>query len=118
MPWFPTSPGTRESGLFPPQAKAATKGVGVVACTRMRRQRMELFDVAAPNYRFVGLERGDEARHDVGNVTAPFLLAVALQPGAADIVLIGTLLVAQVTELNRLHSSVHNHGRSKSRSQA
>src|SRR5262249_24991894 len=112
------SPGTRESGLFPPQAKAATKGVGVVACTRMRRQRMELFDVAAPNYRFVGLERGDEARHDVGNVTAPFLLAVAFQPGPAHVILVSAFLVGQMAELHGLHDSVHNHGRSKSRPEA
>src|SRR5262249_6496082 len=118
MPWFPTSPGTRESGLFPPQAKAATKGVGVVACTRMRRQRMELFDVAAPNRGSVGLERGDEAGHDVGNVTAPFLLAVALQSGAAHVVLIGALLVGQMAELHGLYDAVDYHGRSEPRSKA
>src|SRR5262245_62492583 len=88
----------RESGIRPPQAKAATKGVGVVACARMRRQRMQFLDVASPNHSFVGLERGDEALHDVGNVSAPFLLAVALQPNPADVVLISALLIGQVTE--------------------
>ena len=84
----------------------------------MRRQRMQFLDIAAPNHGFVGLERGDEARHHVGNVTAPFLLAVALQPDPAHVVLIGTLLVRQVTELHGLHDSVHNDGRSKSRPEA
>ena len=84
----------------------------------MRRQHIEFLDVAAPNHGFVGLERGDEARHDVSNVTAPFLPAVALQPDPAHVVLIGTLLVRQVTELHGLHDSVHNQGRSKSRPEA
>ena len=84
----------------------------------MRRQRIEFLDVAAPNHRVVGLERGDEAGHDVGNVTAPFLLAVALQSGTAHVVLIGSLFVGQVTEFHGLHNPVHNQGGSKSRSEA
>src|SRR5262249_26101073 len=87
-------------------------------CARMRRQPIEFPDVAAPNHRIVGLERGDEAGHDVGNVTAPFLLAVALESGTAHVVLIGTLLVGQVTEFHGLHDSVHNQAGSKSRSEA
>ena len=74
----------------------------------MRRQRIEFLDVAAPNHRVVGLERGDEAGHDVGNVTAPFLLAVALQSDTAHVVLIGSLFVGQVTEFHGLHNPVHN----------
>src|SRR6516225_9938607 len=101
-----------------PQPKTAAERVGVVACARMRRQRVEFPDVTAPNHRVVGLERGDEAGHDVGNVTAPFLLAVALQSGTAHIVLIGPLLVRQVTEFHGLHNPVHNQGGSKSRSEA
>src|SRR5262249_19411045 len=117
-PWFRASPGVRESAFFSPQAEAAAEGVGVVACARMRRQRMEFLDVAAPNHGFVGLERGDEALHDVVNVTAPFLLAVALQPAPTHVALIGALLVGQVTELHRLYDAVHNHGRSKPCSEA
>src|SRR5262249_27769603 len=117
-PWFRASHCVRESALFTPQAESAAKGVGIVAGARMGRQRMELLDVAAPNHGFVGLERGDEALHDVGNLSAPFLLAVALQSGPAHVVLIGTLLVGQVTELHGLHDPVHNHGRSKSGSEA
>src|SRR5262249_56188533 len=94
--------------------KAGGEGVGGVGWARMRRQRVEFPDVTAPNHGFVGLERGDEAGRDVGNVTAPFLLAVALQPDPAHVVLVGTLLIRQVTELHGLHDSVHNHRRSKS----
>jgi hypothetical protein len=46
----------------------------------MRRQCIKLLDVASPDHGFVGLERGDEAPHHIEDVTAPFLLAVALQP--------------------------------------
>ena len=34
----------------------------------MRRQLIELINVSSTNHRFVGLERGDEARYDVSNV--------------------------------------------------
>src|SRR5262245_27212915 len=88
-----TSPAARKSVLVSPQPKSAAERIGVVASARMRRQRFELPDVASPNYRIVGLQRGDEARHDVGNVASPFLLAVAFQSSTADIVLIGALLV-------------------------
>src|SRR5262249_59062666 len=67
---------------------------------------------------FVGFERGDEACHDVDNVTAPFLLAVALQSGPAHVVLIGALLVGQMAELNGLYDAVDYHGRSEPRSKA
>ena len=46
----------------------------------MRRQLIELSNVSSTNHGFVGLERGDEERHDVGNVTAPLLLAVRSNP--------------------------------------
>ena len=108
----------RASVLFFPQPKSAAEGIGVVACARMRRQRFELPDVAAPDHGIVGLQRGDEACHDVGNVTPPFLLAVAFQSGPADVVLIGALLVGQVTELHGLHDALDDHGRSKPGSEA
>src|SRR5262245_63700669 len=101
-----------------PQPKTAAERVGVLACARMRRQRIEFLDVAAPNHRIVGFERGDEAGHDVGNVTAPFLLAMALQSGAAHVVLIGALLVGQMAELHGLYDAVDYHGRSEPRSKA
>src|ERR1700730_9358455 len=58
--------------LFP-QPKSAAKGIGVIARATKRRQRFELLDVASPEHRVVGLERRNEASHDVGNVTTPFL---------------------------------------------
>src|SRR5262249_57208984 len=106
----------RESALFPPQAESSAEGIGIVACATMRRQRMELLDVAAPNHGFVGLKRGDEACHDVGNMTAPFLLAVALQSAPAHVVLIGALLVGQMPELPGLYDPAHPHPPSQPRS--
>src|SRR5262245_44425874 len=116
-PSFRTAPGVRKA-LFPPQPEAAPERIGVVAGARMRRQRSEFLDVASANHGIVGLERGDEARHDVGNVTPPLLLAVAVQAGHADIVLIDALLVGQVTKLHGLHDAVDNHGRAESGSEA
>src|SRR5271166_5987220 len=102
---------------FSPQPKSAAEGICVVACATVRRQCVELPDVASPNHGFVGLERGDESRNYVRNMTPPFLLAVAFQSGAADIVLIGALLVGEVTELHGLHDAVDDHRRSKPRSE-
>src|SRR3984893_2257079 len=76
----------------------------------MRRARVELLDVASPQHCSVGLQGRDEACHDVGNVTLPFLLAVAFQSGSADIVLIGALLERQVSEFYGLDNAVDNHG--------
>src|SRR6202023_220325 len=101
-----------ERSLFP-QPKSAAKGIGVIACATMRRQRFKHLDVSSPEHRVVGLPRRNQASHHAGNVTPPFLLAVALQSRPAYIVLIGALLVGQVTELHGLHDAVDNHGRSK-----
>src|SRR6202035_5371036 len=106
-----------ERCLFP-QPKSAAKGIGVIACATTRRQRFELLDVASPEHRVVGLQSRNQASHDVGNVTPPFLLAVALQSCPADIVLIGALLVGQVTEFHGFHDAVDNDGRSKPGSEA
>jgi hypothetical protein len=75
-----------------PQSKPAAEGVGVVARASVRRKRRKLPDFAASDHRFVRFERGDEPCHDVGDVPPPLLLAVPLQAGIADIVLIGALL--------------------------
>src|SRR5215467_6992134 len=87
---------------FWPQSKPAAEGVGIVARTNMRRKRRELPHVAASDHRFIGLERGDEPCHDVGDVPPPLPLAVPFQPGAPDIVFIGALFVGQVTEFHGL----------------
>src|SRR3974377_1254578 len=91
--WFRTTPGARESSVLLPQPKPATEGVCIVAGARVRRQRIKFFDVASADHDVVGLERGKEARHNVGNVTTPLLLPVALQSGLAHIVLIRAFLV-------------------------
>src|SRR5262249_24882225 len=116
-PSLQTSFGVRERTSLP-QPKSAEKRIGIVACTRMWRKRLELADVAAANNDVIGLERRNQPRHDVGDVTTPFLLAVALQAGTPHVVLEGGLLVGQMAELHRLHDAIDDHGRSKSRSQS
>src|SRR5262249_48101221 len=103
---------TRRSVWFRywPQSKPAAEGVGIVARTSVRRKRRELPHVAASDHRFVGLERGDEPCHNVGDVPPPLLLAVPFQSGVPHIVLIGALLVGQVTEFHGLDNAVDDHG--------
>src|SRR5262245_24005034 len=84
----------------------------------MRRQGLELLDVASSEHRVVGFERRNESCHDVGNITPPFLLAMALKSGAADIVLIGALLVGQMSKLHGLHDAVDDECRPKPGSEA
>src|SRR3977135_2725587 len=106
-----------ERSLFP-QPISAAKGIGVIACATTRRQRFELLGVASSEHRVVGLQRSNEAGPDVGYITPPLLLAVALQSRPAYIVLIGALLVGQVTEIHGLHDAVDDDGRSKPSSEA
>src|SRR5215831_13234036 len=96
-----------------PQPKSTTKRVVVIAWAGTRWQRIEPLDIAAADHGVVGLEGGNQASHDVANVEAPFLLAVALESAPTHIVLIRALLVGQVTKLHGLHDAVHNHRRSK-----
>src|SRR5262249_52747745 len=96
-----------------PQPKSTTKRIVVIACARARRQRIELLDIAAADHSVVGLEYGNQASYDIGNVAAPFLLSVALESTPTHVILIGALLVGQVTKLYGLHDAVYNHRRSK-----
>src|SRR5262249_58885729 len=82
--WFRRQARVCASAL--PQPKSASEGIIVVAGARTGRQRVEFFDVASPNDRIVGLECGNEACHDIGDVAAPLLLAVLLQPAPAHVV--------------------------------
>src|SRR5262249_29010784 len=115
--WFRTPPGARESSVLPPQPKSAAKGIVVISCASVRRQRLQLTDVASSEHRVFWFKRRDESGDDVGNITPTFLLAAAVQSGFADIVLVSALLVGQVTELHRLHDAIDDHGRSEPRSQ-
>src|SRR5256886_9155295 len=60
-----------------------------------------------------GLQRSDQMRDDIEHVTAPFLLAVTLEPLPTHIVLIDAFLVRQVAELHGLDDAVYDHGRSE-----
>ena len=101
-----------------PQLKSATKGVGVIARSTMRRQSFELLHIAPAEHGFVGLQRRDETRHNVGDVAPPPLLAVAHQSRPAHIILVGALLVRQMAKLHRLNDAVDDDGRSKPGSKA
>src|SRR5215469_5854188 len=102
--------GASPAPLLIPHAKAPAEGILVVAGTAMRRQHLELLDVAAADHGVVGLEGRDQALHDVGNVDAPLLLAMAFQSGLADVILVGVLSVGQMTELHGLDDALDDHG--------
>jgi len=53
-----------------PQPKSTTKRIVVIACAGARRQRIELLDIAAADHSVVGLEYGNQASYDIGNVAA------------------------------------------------
>src|SRR3974390_2884319 len=75
-------------------------------------------DVTSSEHCVFGLQRRDEAGHDVGNIAPPFLLAATFQSRFPDIILIGALLVGQMTKLHGLNNAVNNHGRSEPGSEA
>src|SRR5262249_55623007 len=70
------SRGRADPASLVPHAKPATERIGIVAGPAMRRQRLELLDVASPDHGLVGLERRDQAFDHVGNVATPLLLAM------------------------------------------
>src|ERR1700741_4194256 len=115
-PWFRASAGVRLRAL--PEPKSAAESVIVIAGAGMGRQRIQHFDVAAPDHGVVGLQRSDEMRDDIEYVTAPFLLAVTLEPVPTHIVLIDAFLVRQVAELHGLDDAVYDHGPPKAGSEA
>src|SRR6516225_5486868 len=51
----------RNKAVFCPQPKTTAERIGVVAGARARRQRGELFYVASPEHRLIGLQRRDES---------------------------------------------------------
>ena len=67
-------------------------------------------DVASSEHCVFGFQRRDEAGHHIGNIAPPFLLAAAFQSRFADIILLGALLVWQMTKLHGLNNAVNNHG--------
>src|SRR5262249_20354611 len=73
-----TRAGAREGSVLLPQPKSAAKGIVIVSSASVRRQRLQLTDVASTDHDGIGLERGKEACHNVGNVAPPFLLAAAV----------------------------------------
>src|SRR6516165_3096810 len=101
-----------------PQAKTTEKSVGIVARAAPRGQSAKLPDVAAADHRIIGPQRRPETFDDVSHMTSPFFVAVALQAVAADIVLVGALLVRQMADLHRLYCAPHDQGGAKARSQA
>src|SRR5262249_23067062 len=100
----------RASAMSLPQSKSATEGICIAAKARVRRQPIQLSGVTSADHGVLRLERGDQPRHDIGDMTTPLLLAVALQTGPAHVVLKGALLVGKVSELHGLHDAVDDQG--------
>src|SRR3974390_3416327 len=87
--------------IIRPQAEATEKSVSIFARAVPRRQRVKLAEVAAAEHHVIGSQRRPETFDDVGHMTSPFLLAVALQALAADIIFIGAFLVRQMADFTR-----------------
>src|SRR6266581_1170521 len=96
------------AGLIP-EPQAAEEGVAVFG---------ELPGVAAADQDVVGGERGGEARNDVGDLPAPFLLAQAFEAAQADVILVGRLLVRQVAQFHRLDDAFDDHRRTEAGTEA
>src|SRR4030095_3041107 len=100
------------------QAKAPDERVGVVAGPTPRWQCLQLVDVAAPEDDLLGLERGDQPRYDVLDVTSPLREAVRLQAAQSHVVLERSISVRQMAQLHRLHDALDDEGRAEACSQA
>jgi hypothetical protein len=74
----------REHSGSCPQAKSAEKRVGIFARATPPRQCADVVDVASSKHRFVRPQGRYEALDDVGHVTPPLLLTVALQAGTSE----------------------------------
>ena len=66
-------------------------------------------NVAAAQHHVVGLKGGDQAFHNVSDITPPLLLAVLFQSSNANVVFEGGLLIGQVSQFHRLNSPIHDH---------
>src|SRR3974377_1973563 len=94
--------------IIRPQAEATEKSVSIFARPPPRRQAVKFLDVAASDHRVIGSQRRPETFDDVGHMTSPFLLAVALQAVAADIIFVGPFLVRQMADLHRLQQTLYD----------
>ena len=90
-----------------PQSKSATEGICITANASVRRRPIQLSGVASADHGVLGFERRDQPRHDIGDMTAPLLLAVT---GPAHVVFKGARLVGKVSEFHGLHDAVDDQG--------
>src|SRR4029077_2231211 len=81
MPSFPRT-------ALLPQAKTPEKRVGVVAASGVRRQVLQVRDVASAQQDVIGQQRLAKAVHDRLHHGAPFLVSQALAPLLAQIVFV------------------------------
>src|SRR5207253_2136218 len=103
---------------FFPKAKSPNECVGVVDRAATRRQLFQLLDVASTEDDFVRFDRSNQALHDIGHITSPFLLAVLFQSSNPDVIFKGGLLIRQVAQLHWFDDAIDNQGGSKTGSQA
>src|SRR5207244_4276120 len=97
-----------------PEAEATEEGVLVVAEPGSRWKLLELRRVSTADHDLVRLERCTEACDHVQNVRPPALLASALEPSYADVILgCVPLLVREVSELHGLEHALDDEGRAE-----
>src|SRR5262245_53455695 len=85
-----------------PQPKAAEESLVVVSCATAQRQNLEFLDVPTADHGVLGLQRVDQALHDIDDMPPPLLLAVAFQTSQSEVVLVSALPIGQVSEFHRL----------------
>src|SRR5438445_4714188 len=96
-----------------PEAEATEEGVLVVAEPGSRRKLLELRRVSTADHDLVRLERCTEACDHVQHVRPPALLAVALEPSDADVILERVPLLREVSELHGLEHALDDQGRAE-----
>ncbi len=84
----------------------------------MRRDLLQLFDVASAQYHVGRFESGDQASHHVFDIAPPLFLAVFFQSIESYVGFVRSLFVRQMTEFHGLDDAIYNKGGTEPGAQA
>ncbi len=106
-------PALSESERFiPPEPESTLESALVIAPATIRKQFIELHDIAAADHYVVGLHRRAQSIHDVEHVFLPFLQPVLCQSAFAHIIFeTAALFVGKVRKLHWLGNVLDDHRR-------
>lgn len=77
---FFSAAGTKLLGTLLPKAKSSEKCVSVVTHPTPWRQLIEMFHIASTHDNVVWFQRGDQAGHNVNDMTSPLCLPSRFRP--------------------------------------